>query len=350
MAPPYMQLMWGSYQSANKPLIVWDVISGQERRILENPSVEDVSIASTSQGMILAFTSLIRAEFGLGMKLSIYKVPASMYAIQYMRDEIFRLSSCISAIGEVVLSPDGSSMAVPLGGCGNDLAILDVNSGKSGKFIPGMHSYGMAFTPNGRLLALDPEYGYMTNHITHLILRDWTDWHWGDPDPIKSLPYENTEFLVFSTDATLLAGATSDGRIILWDLVSGDRLHTLAGHHAKINSLAFSSDGSFLASGGLDKNIILWDVVSGEPLFRRSTSEEISVVAFSPDGSILASASYEEVILWDTETMEPICSLKGHNGYVNSRYFSSDGNTLISSSCDGTVVFWDIGGIQTATL
>ncbi len=27
----------GSYQSANKPLIVWDVISGQERRILENP-------------------------------------------------------------------------------------------------------------------------------------------------------------------------------------------------------------------------------------------------------------------------------------------------------------------------
>ncbi len=324
--------------------------AGRNGAFWKIPSVEDVSIASTSQGMILAFTSLIRAEYGLGMKLSIYKVPASMYAIQYMRDEIFQLSSCISAIGEVVRSPDGSSMAVPLGGCGIDLAILDVNLGKSGKFIPGMHSYGMAFTPNGRLLALDPEYGYMTNHITHLILRDWTDWDWRDPDPINSLPYEHTEFLAFSPDATLLAGATSDGRIILWDLVSGDQLHTLAGHHAKINSLAFSSDDSFLASGGLDKNLILWDVVSGEPLFQRSTSEEISQVAFSPDGSILASASYEEIILWDTETMEPICSLEGHNAFVSSLYFSFDGNTLISSSWDGTIVFWDIGAIQTATL
>jgi len=252
------------------------------------------------------------------MKLSIHKIPPSLSNIQYLREEIFQLETCISNLGKVVLSPDGSSMAVSLSGCGIDLAILDVNSGKSGKFIPGMHSYGMAFTPNGRLLALDPEYGYMTNHITHLVLRDWTDWDWRDPDPINSLPYEDTEFLVFSPDATLLAGATSDGRIILWDLVSGDRLHTLAGHHAKINSLSFSSDGSFLASGGLDKNLILWDVVSGEPLFQRSTSEEISQVAFSPDGSILASTSYEEVILLDTEIMEPICSLEGHNAFVTS--------------------------------
>ena len=65
--------------------------------------------------------------------------------------------------------------------------------------------------------------------------------------------------LAFSLDGTVLVSGTHGGKIILWDLISGNKINTLNGHTQPIEMLVFSPDGKTLVSTGQDGAIFVWD-------------------------------------------------------------------------------------------
>jgi WD40 repeat protein len=81
-------------------------------------------------------------------------------------------------------------------------------------------------------------------------------------------------------------------------------------------------------------------------------------VAFAPDGTTLATASTDgTVILWDlTDPAQPGRlgqPLTGHTEGVNSVAFAPDGTTLAAGGTtlaaggtDGTVILWDLTGLN----
>ena len=67
------------------------------------------------------------------------------------------------------------------------------------------------------------------------------------------------EALVFSPDGTVLVSGTHHGNIMLWDMISGNKINTLNGHTEPVETLIFSPDGKTLVSTGQDGAIFVWD-------------------------------------------------------------------------------------------
>jgi len=160
----------------------------------------------------------------------------------------------------------------------------------------------------------------------------------------------------FSPDSRILATASEEGMVCLWDIEARQAIAALA-HRGGLGrwirkrfhdfffpstSVVFSPDGRFLATVSRDQTVRLWHA-TGEPLATLTDHEkEVRSVAFSPDGRLLATAVWSRARLWEVESGTPLADLTGHEGKVESVAFSPDGRLLATASQDRTARIWQI--------
>ena len=100
--------------------------------------------------------------------------------------------------------------------------------------------------------------------------------------------------------------------------------------------------GDVIAAGADDGRIHVICAQTGEKLLcPLKVDNFVSSIAYSPDGSKLAAAHYKTVSIFNMETNEVLCTVRGHTDFVTSVCFSSDGKELTSGSDDSTVRNWD---------
>lgn len=117
--------------------------------------------------------------------------------------------------------------------------------------------------------------------------------------------------LAYSPNGRLLATGSEDGFIKLWDPANGQELASIPAHKSCVNSLAYSPDGTVLASCSCDHTIKLWSASTHALLATLDGPGVVESIAFSPlvDGRLASCGGDPLVRIWDLQTQEVVNSL-----------------------------------------
>ena len=105
-----------------------------------------------------------------------------------------------------------------------------------------------------------------------------------------------------------------------------------------MTSVAFSPFGGLLAAASIDHDIRVWNVATGKLVHHyQSPNTAVHDAEFSPDGRWLVSAA-NKAALWDLGTDSvPILRLRGHQGTTTAATFDRTGRLIVTGGVDGTV-------------
>jgi WD40 repeat protein len=222
----------------------------------------------------------------------------------------------------IAISSDGSrvlSLGYPrsgLIGFNSKMSLYDVNDGRkiSEWSVESSHNPSVALSPGGKY-ALSK---YRLNNFSTGKMALWdvstgnvVHTYKGSYSSLQSL----TTSFALSPDGQYALSGGNDGSVRLWDVFSGAELKTIKGHTRFVEAVAFSPNGRYILSGGGSDGLVkLWDRSTGSEIktFSAGTKSAISYVAFSPDGKrIISMAGDASVRIFDVSTGEEIAMLIG---------------------------------------
>jgi WD40 repeat protein len=206
----------------------------------------------------------------------------------------------------------------------------------------------VAFSPDGQRL-----------YSAHASAKAVIVWDTRTGREIDRRPVPVYSHAVFSSDGRYLASPGGRGKLLVFDVATGQMIHTLPGHNDILQGAAFSPDNQRLATTSRDHTIKVSDIAGSKLLldlrglpFGGPGNTTHWGVAFSPDGRRLAAAGHDRTIkVWNVPSGEVLFSLPEWVIVGYAVAFSPDGRRLATTLNDQTVKIWDAtSGKQLETL
>ncbi|RKO84419.1 WD40-repeat-containing domain protein [Blyttiomyces helicus] len=143
----------------------------------------------------------------------------------------------------------------------------------------------------------------------------------------------------------ILASASEDATIKIWDSETGEFERTLKGHTKAVQDVAFDSKGNLLVSCSMDLSVKVWDTQNEYTCIRtlHGHDHSVSSVVFTPSGDSILTASRDRTIkVWEVASGYCTKTISGHSDWVRSAMPSDDGRLMATCSNDQSVRVWDL--------
>eukprot|EP01051_Picozoa_sp_SAG22_P018253 SAG22_NODE_3022_length_2017_cov_2.015120_1_plen_377_part_00 len=163
----------------------------------------------------------------------------------------------------------------------------------------------------------------------------WSD-RLPDRDGIESVVND----LAFRPDGAQIVAAVGN-RVLVYDAMDGDLLHSLKGHKDTVYTVSYSRDGKRFASGGADNTIIIW-TAKAEGILKYQHNDPIQKLVYNPVTQQLASATTADFGLWSPEK-KSVAKHKVKDRVVTAAW-TNDGQYLALGLFNGTITIRDKQG------
>lgn len=178
-------------------------------------------------------------------------------------------------------------------------------------------------------------------------------WDVNTGEKLLTLPHEvNVSSFFLNPDETRILSwsSSSDGTIgyvTVWDAHSGERLLLLA-HDATVTGARWNADQTRILSWSADGTARIWDMTTGQPLFTFRHPHPVRSATWNADethvltGAGTSSGDEGLVTVWSMKGADSLVSAAGHTSVVSGAAWNGDQTRILSASADGTARLWDV--------
>jgi hypothetical protein len=240
------------------------------------------------------------------------KTEAGVAILDGVNDKAVLVKSLIDVEDSVLclaLSADGKTLAA--GGCDRTIRVWNLGTGKLEQSIENHADWvlGVAITADGKYLVS--------------AARDKTAkvWDLKAKESVMTFPdHQNIVYgVAVNKDATIGFSVGADRQIRSWKPGGdGKQIKSSGAHGDEVFKIAVSPKDGMIATASADKSVRLWDAAgSASKTTLAGLTDYAFAVAFSPDGSLVAGGSFAgEVVVWNPADAKVAVQFNASPGYV----------------------------------
>lgn len=160
---------------------------------------------------------------------------------------------------------------------------------------------------------------------------------------MKDMGGDSPYKVAFTPNDLYVVSGDLKNRLEFWESDALERFRNLVGHTETISDFCFSKDGTKIATASWDGKVKVWDVLTGMLIGRQSAPEgAIYCLDWHPTNNEIVFAGANTVIYcWNLDSNTIQQQLKGHSEAVTDLHFDSQGKRLVSHGASGQLKVWD---------